>query len=155
MRVTIWEEKRCFSSFEVPLDLTVLTHVSLENEDFVSQDISITFQPSYFPVKDSQFSKPPARVSQSFLIVLSLMCHRNISHSENSVQKSLGEIKSSECVSIQSIQRHQAHGTISRVRNNFPEAIEDVINPSLCLTFPHTIQRKLGIIYLLRHHRHT
>lgn len=36
MRVTIWEEKRCFSSFEVPLDLTVLTHVSLENEDFVS-----------------------------------------------------------------------------------------------------------------------
>ena len=63
MRVTIWEKKRCFSSFEVPLDLTVLTHVSLENEDFVSQDISITFQPSYFPVKGSQFSKPPARVS--------------------------------------------------------------------------------------------
>ena len=34
-----------------------------ENEDFVSQDISITFQASYFPVKDIQFSKPLARVS--------------------------------------------------------------------------------------------
>ena len=41
----------------------MLTHVGLENEDFVSQDISITFQASYFPVKDIQFSKPLARVS--------------------------------------------------------------------------------------------
>ena len=63
MRVTIWGKKRCFSSFEVPLDLTMLTHVGLENEDFVSQDICITFQASYFPVKDIQFSKPLARVT--------------------------------------------------------------------------------------------
>lgn len=80
------EKKRCFSSFGVPLDLTMLTYVGLENEDFLSQNISITFQASYFPVKDIQFSKPLAGVSQSFLIVLSLMCHRNIiSHSENGV----------------------------------------------------------------------
>ena len=38
---------------------------------------------------------------------------------------------------------------ILSVRSNFPEAIEDVINPSLCLTFPTHHTRKLGIIYLL------
>lgn len=37
---------------------------------------------------------------------------------------------------------------IPSVRNNFPEAIEEVINPSLCLTFPTHHTRKLGIIYL-------
>lgn len=87
MGLTIWGEKKTFHSFGVPLDLTKLTYVGLENEDFVSQDnISITFQASYFPVKDIQFSKPLAGVSQSFLIVLFLRCHRNIiSHSENGV----------------------------------------------------------------------
>lgn len=49
--------KKSFNSFEVPLELNMLTQVGVENEGFVSQDISKTFLVSHFSVKDIHFSK--------------------------------------------------------------------------------------------------
>lgn len=74
-RVTVCE--KCFSLFDVPLELTVLTQLGVKNESLVSQDnMSETFLVSYFPVKDIHFSKCLARVSWSFFIAFPLTYYR-------------------------------------------------------------------------------
>lgn len=61
-----------FSVFDVPLELTVLTQLGVENESFMSQDVSETSLISYLPVKGIHFSKCLARVSWSFFTAFPL-----------------------------------------------------------------------------------
>ena len=54
-------QTQSFNSSDVPLESTVSTQESVENEGFVSQDISKSSL-VYFPVKAIHFSKHLARV---------------------------------------------------------------------------------------------
>lgn len=86
----------------MPLEMTVLTWLGVENENFVSQDMSKTFLISYFPVKDIHFSKRLARVSWSFFRAFPLTCYRILLVPMKMVSRGLpGELSLRDEVPIQ------------------------------------------------------
>ena len=70
--------KKNFNSFEIPVELTMLTQMGVESEGFMSHDISKTFLVPYVPIDNTHFSKAEP-VSWSFSIAFSLCAMRILS----------------------------------------------------------------------------